>query len=49
VLTEETFKKELKGAVRTFTAADFTKVFKKWFECCTKCIGITGGDVEKKL
>jgi hypothetical protein len=45
--TQDTFKKELEGAVRSITAADFAKAFWRWFQRREKCVSIGGGYVEK--
>jgi hypothetical protein len=46
-LTQETFKKELKGAVRTLLAADFATAFRRWYKRCKKCVNIAGSYIEK--
>jgi histone-lysine N-methyltransferase SETMAR len=46
-LTKETFKKEWEGAAKTLKAADFATAFRRWMECCEKCIDIAGSYVEK--
>jgi histone-lysine N-methyltransferase SETMAR len=46
-LTQETLKKAWEGAVRTLLAADFATAFRRWYECCKKCVNIAGGYVEK--
>jgi histone-lysine N-methyltransferase SETMAR len=48
-LTQDTFKKEWEGAVRSITAksADFVEAFRRWFQRHEKCISIGGGYVEK--
>jgi hypothetical protein len=46
-LTQETFKKEWEGAVRSIAAADFAEAFRRWYERHEKCVAIGGGYVEK--
>jgi hypothetical protein len=43
-LTQETFKKELKGAVRTLLAAYFATAFRQWYK---RCVNIAGSYNEK--
>jgi hypothetical protein len=37
------------GAARTLKAADFATAFRRWYECCEKCINIAGSYVEKSF
>ena len=46
-LTQQTFKKEWEGAVRSLTAADFAEAFRQWYQRCEKCVAIGGSFVEK--
>ncbi len=46
-LTKETFKKEWEGAAITLKAADFATSFRRWMECCEKCIDIAGSYIDK--
>jgi histone-lysine N-methyltransferase SETMAR len=46
-VTQGTLKKVLEGAVRTLSAADFAKAFRRWYERCEKCVDIAGRYVEK--
>jgi histone-lysine N-methyltransferase SETMAR len=46
-LTQDTFKKEWEGAVRSITTADFAEAFRRWFQRHKKCVLIGGGYVEK--
>jgi hypothetical protein len=46
-LTQDTFKKEWEGAVRSIMATDLAKVFWRWFQRHEKCVLIGGGFVEK--
>jgi hypothetical protein len=46
-LSQETFKKEGEGAVRTLLVADFATPFRRWYECCKKCFNISRSNIEK--
>jgi hypothetical protein len=46
-LTQETFKKEWEGTVRTLSAAVFATAFRWCYECCEKYIDIAGSYFEK--
>jgi histone-lysine N-methyltransferase SETMAR len=46
-LTQDSFKKEWEGAVRSITAAEFAEAFWRWFQQHEKCVLIGGGYVEK--
>jgi hypothetical protein len=46
-LTQDTFKKEWEGAVRSTTVADFAEAFQRWFQCHKKRVAISGGYIEK--
>ncbi len=47
MLTQDTFKKEWEGAVRSIEAVDFAEAFRSWFQRHEKCVAISGGYVEK--
>jgi hypothetical protein len=46
-LTQETFKNEWEGAVRTLSAAGFATASMKWYVHYEKHVNITGGYVKK--
>jgi histone-lysine N-methyltransferase SETMAR len=46
-LTQETFKKEWKGAVQSITEANFVEPFPYWFQRHEKCVVTGGGSIEK--
>ena len=46
-LTQDTFKKEWEGVIRSVSKDDFSAAFNKWIERYQKCIRIGGGYVEK--
>jgi hypothetical protein len=48
-LTQETFKKEWEGPVRSIAAADFAEAFHWWFQCHEKCVTVSGRYIEKSV
>jgi hypothetical protein len=46
-LKMETFQKSWEGIVRTIPKEDFAAAFRRWMECCEKCVRIGGDYVEK--
>jgi hypothetical protein len=46
-LTQETFKTMWEGAARNIAKEDYTAAFRRWYECCEKCVQIGGRYVEK--
>jgi hypothetical protein len=45
--TPETIKKDWEGVMQSITMEEFTVTFRRWLDCCKKCIRINGGYVEK--
>ncbi len=41
------FKTKWEGVIRMLSKDDFARAFQRWLERCEKCIGISGGYVEK--
>jgi hypothetical protein len=46
-LTQNTFKKEWEGDLRTLSEADFATAFRQWYECCKKCVDIAMSTLKK--
>jgi len=46
-MTKDTFKSTWERAIKSLTKDDFATAFQRWFECCEKCIRISGNYVEK--
>ncbi len=46
-LTQDTFKKEWEGAIRSIKAEDFPEAFRRWFQRHEKCVAISGRYIEK--
>jgi hypothetical protein len=46
-LDQNSLKLEWEGVTRKITAEEFATVFRQWYECCQKCIEISGSYIEK--
>ena len=46
-LTQETFKKEWKGVIRTIRKEGLTMASQRWLERCNKCINVEDNYAEK--